>query len=301
MLHPDVLHCFDDLMPKEVRERMRTRAKERGVRLGIIGGGTVGHATARAFLGHVEEVRVHDVVRERSTHERIATCACDVVMVCLPTPQKEGSLECDLSAVEEFFGWAGRNLRDEPINWVLRSTIPVGTTRRLREQYGLPNLVHSPEFLTARCAMIDAQMPARNVIGYPGPIPSPHDCPLAMLYAGRFPGVPVHGMDSSESEAVKLFQNAFSAVKVAAFNEFHAFASRLGLDWQRVREALLAGGWIHPAHTQVPGPDGKFGFGGACLPKDIASLSHQMIQAGVSNWMVDAAIERNAEDRKRTA
>jgi UDPglucose 6-dehydrogenase len=275
------------------------------MRLGVIGGGVVGHATARAFLGHVEEVRVYDVRPERSTHDLSEVLDCDLIMVALPTPQKEGSLECDLSAVEGFF-WDRTLNGVRPhagANYVLRSTVPVGTTRRLREQYGLVNLVHSPEFLSARTAALDAEMPARNVIGSPGddrPYANKASAALLELYDRRFPGVPIHTMTSDESEAVKLFQNAFSAVKIACFNEFHAFASARGLDWQRVREALLAGGWINPNHTQVPGSDG-FGFSGACLPKDAASLSHQMIATGVSNWMVDAALERNAEDRRRQA
>jgi UDPglucose 6-dehydrogenase len=281
------------------------------MRLGIVGGGTVGHATARAYFGHVEEVRVYDVVDERRTHSLDETLDCGLVMVCLPTPQKEGSLECDTSAVDNFFRVRhGAHRRD--VNWVLRSTVPVGTTRRLRERYDLPNLVHSPEFLSARTAALDAQMPARNVIGSErglascGPETAVTANPVALhnLYARRFPGVPIHHMTSDESEAVKLFQNAFSAVKIACFNEFHAFASRLGLDWPRVREALLAGGWISPAHTQVPGPDGKFGFGGACLPKDLASFVHQMEQTTVWEqypFVANAALQRNKLDRERNA
>ena len=77
--------------------------------------------------------------------------------------------------------------------------------------------------------------------------------------------------DEGSKEAVKLFQNAFSAVKIATFNEFRSLADAMNLDWERCLSALLAGGWINPMHTQVPGPDG-YGFGGKCLPKDLANL-----------------------------
>ena len=79
------------------------------MKLGIVGGGTVGRALARAFLEHAD-VRVHDRIKERSTHSITETLACDLVFLCLPTPRKEGSLECDLSAVEGFFEEFTRNV-----------------------------------------------------------------------------------------------------------------------------------------------------------------------------------------------
>lgn len=230
------------------------------MRIGIVGGGVVGRATARVWLEHCEEVRVYDVRPERRTHAAADVMRCDLVFVCLP----EG-------VVEDFLGtWRG-----SPAHLVLKSTVPVGTTRRLCGRYELRHVVHSPEFLTARCALADAQVPARNVIGLPQGEETTSQCCLGLrdLYRRRFPGVPVHLMSSDESEAVKLFTNAFFAVKVSFWNECRAYADRAGLDWDRVREAVLADGRIAHAHTQVPGPDGKRGWGGACLGKDARMLS----------------------------
>jgi UDPglucose 6-dehydrogenase len=272
------------------------------MKIGIVGGGCVGSATARAFSGFVDEVRVWDIVPERcSTPSIMHTVNSDLVFLCLPTPQKQGSLECDLTAVHAFFS----SIAKRDANFVLRSTVPIGTTRALRQRYELPNLVHSPEFLTARTATFDAMMPARNIIGgtiddmtngYPE---SKASAMLYDLYERRWPHVPIHRMTSDESEAVKLFQNAFSAVKIATFNEFRCLADAKGLDWQRVMDGLLAGGWIAPIHTQVPGPDGRRGFGGACLVKDLANLvSHAKEEMG-DMAMCRAAIERNIKDRLR--
>lgn len=268
------------------------------MKIGIVGGGVIGGATARAFAGFVDEVRVHDVRPERATHKLSQVLECDLIFICLPTPRKLESLECDTSAVEKFVGLTGPI--DRCRNFVLRSTVPIGTTRRLREQYNLPNLIHSPEFLTARTATLDAMMPTRNIVGG-GRFVKAGSCAdmLASLYVRRFPGVPIYHLTSDESEAVKLFQNAFSAVKIACFNEFRCLADKLGLDWGNCLEALLAGGWINPMHTQVPGPDGKRGFGGACLPKDLDNLIECCEQAGVGHQVIWAAHERNGEDRKR--
>lgn len=276
------------------------------MKIGVIGGGVVGFATARAFM-EFAEVRLHDVVKEKSTHALAETLDSDLVFICLPTPQKEGSLECDLSAIEQFFSTVGNTCLGEQINFVLRSTVPIGTTRKFRKEYGLTNLVHSPEFLTARCAVTDAQCPARNIIGSPQ-FYDPGDgdeytgsCArqLRDLYAVRFPGIPIHLMTSDESEAVKLIQNGFFSVKVSYFNEVNLLCEKLGLDWDRVLAGVLSDGRIAHSHTQVPGQDGHHGFGGNCLPKDLASLVHQLQQNGLEDFVTDGARRRNQMDRQR--
>lgn len=275
------------------------------MKIGIVGGGVVGRATARAFIEYVDEVRIYDVLKERRTHDVYETRRCNIIFVCLPTPQKKDSLECDVSAVEQFFSESS-GLGPESIgrnaNYVLRSTVPIGATKRLAQQYNLTNLVHSPEFLTARCAVTDAQIPSRNIVGYAG---EPKDnfnadqCgnTLVNLYSRRFPGVPTYLMSSDESEAVKLFQNSFFATKVSYWNECRTLADKLDLDWNSVMEAILADGRISPSHTQVPGPDGRRGFGGSCLPKDLASLEHQFMEAKLAHFVTTAARVRNLADR----
>lgn len=248
------------------------------IRIGVVGGGVVGGATARAYAGFVKEVRVHDRVPERATATMREVLECDLVLVCLPTPQKEGSLECDVSCVDDFLGSLRHCGGKEDSNLVLKSTVPIGYTREARRRHSLPNLVHSPEFLTARTAAFDASLPLRNIIG--GPWDQDNKCCQGLrvvgllldLYRQRWPHVPVTEMSSDESEAVKLIQNSFSAVKIAFLNECRLLTDKLGLDWQTILNAVLAGGWVSPMHTQVPGRDGKRGFGGACLVKDLANL-----------------------------
>jgi UDPglucose 6-dehydrogenase len=262
------------------------------VKIGIVGGGVVGRAIARCSLEHVDEVRVSDDLPERSTHNLIVTLASDIIFICVPEDRVEDCFEEMLMHKTEVH---------RQRNFVLKSTVPIGTTRRLTEKYSLPNLVHSPEFLTSRCAMTDAQMPARNIIGVPFPHRSADDWKLftgnnraaqelGILYATRFPGVVAHLMSSDESEAVKLFTNGFFAVKIAYFNEIRALADKLGLRWDKVLAGMLSDGRIAHSHTQVPGPDGKFGFGGKCLPKDLETLIIQL--DGVDSSGAQAAVCR---------
>lgn len=277
------------------------------MKIGVIGNGVVGNATARCFMEHAE-VRVWDQVVEKSTHAFIDVLECDIIFVCLP----EAALDEFAKDVHSCCA-AGSPI---DFNLVIKSTCPIGTTRELSEKYGLKNLVHSPEFLTARCAVTDAQLPARNIIGcvrniHSGEVVTLEDgtvintptylCPriLQRLYRERFPGVPIHVMTSDESEAVKLFQNGFFAVKVGYFNEINELAAKLGLDWEVIRAAMLADGRIAHSHTQVPGPDGKYGFGGTCLPKDLTQLKQVAINAGLRPSMVLSAEARNLRDRER--
>lgn len=270
-------------------------------KIGVIGGGVVGRATARAFIEHAGEIRIYDTVPERATATLRDTLACDLIFVCLPTPSKNSddrAMACDTSYLDRFF-FEMVNGPYKNANFVLRSTVPVGYTRRLSQQ-GLSNVCHSPEFLTARCSITDAQIPARNIIGVPSTRLDLDDgaCKLARLYQSRFPGVSLQVMSSDESETVKLMLNSFFAVKVAYFNEAYSFAKARGLDWDRIREGVLSDGRIAHSHTMVPGPDGKRGYGQACLPKDIQNFINCIEQAGEHATVCHAANARNMMDRE---
>ncbi len=272
--------------------------------LGIIGGGVLGKAIARGFMEHCD-VRVHDAIKERSTHPIEEAATADIVMIALPTPAKPDG-KCDTSAIDKFLNQARtEEWWTKESCYVIRSTVPIGYTGCMATQYfyGSP-LFHSPEFLTARCAMTDFQTPARNIIGSPeGSLDHGYAkwvdaySKLKSLYETRFPGVPVHLMSSDASELVKLACNSFFAAKVTLFNLFYDLTQQHKLDWESVRGGILSDGRIAHAHTQVPS-FGQLGFGGACLPKDVADLFHCCRDAGVNAELLRAVIERNEETRR---
>lgn len=262
--------------------------------IGIVGNGVVGSATGNALTSHVAEVRYWDVTPERRTHGLDDVMACDMILLCLPTPQRRESLECDTSAITMFLEFLAPAYHQK--TFVIRSTVPVGFTAKTAADFRLPNLIHWPEFLSERTAEFDAANPNRVVIG--GPLCGGRAA-LYHLASTVWPDVPIFTMASDESELVKLMQNAFSAVKISFFNEVRHFVDRRGMDWGAVMSALLAGGWINPMHTQVPGPDGKFGFGGKCLPKDLANLICCM-GLGDASAVCLTALARNKIDRNRS-
>lgn len=269
------------------------------MKIGVIGGGVVGHATARTYMEY-GEVKVYDEQWEKATATLTDTLDSDIIFLCVP----ETGLDtlCNTLWSEKPNG-----------NYVLKSTVEIGRTRELSKTYSLPNMVHSPEFLTARCAIADAQVPARNIVGVthsgealavwkakPFIARNSYEWarhPIFNLSQRRFPHIPLLLMTSEESEATKLIQNAFFAVKVSFFNEVQQLCVKHGLDWATVLNALLADGRISPSHTKVPGPDGKYGFGGACLPKDLNMLRRLLNEAGVRSDICTAAVERNEVDR----
>ena len=254
------------------------------MRIGIVGGGVVGRATARCYLEWAE-VRVFDVRLDRATHSLGEVLGTDLIFLCLPT----GELP-DTPAVDRF----AAAIAGTQTPLVLRSTVPIGKTRWLRSQYRLPNLMHHPEFLTARTADTDAQLPARLVVG--------GDCParaaLVSLLSRRFPGVQQILCTSDESEMIKLATNSFFAAKIAFFNEINALCESADLNWQVVVAGILSDGRISHSHTRVPGPDGKFGFGGECLPKDLGCLVHELRSRGLPAEMAAGALRRNQWDRQ---
>lgn len=250
----------------------------KNTRIGIIGMGVVGQATARSLIEHVGEIAAYDIdPRKRTVPEvKDAIIDTDITFICLPTPERNDRYGLDISVVDGFFESIPAEHRKR--YFVLKSTMPIGSTRRLALQtestlsYHFPNLVHSPEFLTARCAIVDAHIPSRNIIGMPAGYVSGCSTFLTYFYEARFPNAPIHKMTSDESEAVKIFLNGFFATKVAYFNQIYELTASRKMNWGRILNGMLSDGRIAHAHTQVPGPDGGLGFGGTCLPKDLSQL-----------------------------
>jgi UDP-glucose 6-dehydrogenase len=99
------------------------------------------------------------------------------------------------------------------------------------------------------------------------------------------------------SEAAKYFRNNYLAVKVALANEFYALCQTLQIEYNDVKDAMLSQGGIEPGHLAVPGPDGKLGFSGMCLPKDIRAMIKHQEWLGLFPNVLEAAEETNQSVR----
>lgn len=233
-------------------------------KIGVIGNGMVGGAVSRGFALW-SEVKIYDIDPKKSTHSFKEVCESDYVFLCLPSPMlRPDGGGTDLSIIESVCqSIKDNNYYHDPI-YILKSTVPIGTTERLRKQYYL-KLVHNPEFLTARNADIDFITPARTIIGG---ISSLRD-KVAKIFASRFPGTNILEMSSDESEAVKYIANCFFATKVLFFNEAYLGTKKYNIDWETVMKGVLTDGRIGVSHYHVPGHDGQYGFGGLCVPESM--------------------------------
>lgn len=261
--------------------------------VGIIGCGFVGGAVARAF-GLFVNLKVYDIRKHVRTHTLEDVVNSDYVFLCLPTPMNEDG-SCNIDVLEGVCTTISQLPRNEKTVFIHKSTCTIGTTSHLRKQFNM-RLIFSPEFLTARNADIDFLTANRNVLG--GEAKDVDK--VAELFEYRFPKRPIIRMTAEEAEALKYAVNCFLAAKVMFFNEFRlGICEKLGLDYEKILGQIMADGRIAYSHTQVPGHDGDYGFGGACFPKDLNALIHQMEANGFEPKMLKAAWEQNLAIRKK--
>ena len=259
--------------------------------IGIIGMGFIGKAIFNAFNLYTN-VKGYDIDTKKSTHVFSKVIDSDIVFLCLPSPMCENG-DCDLSYINNTLKLISEKNKRKDNIFVIKSTVTTGATTKFEKKYKL-NLVHNPEFLSARTANIDFITATRTIIG--GNNKANCDI-LQRLYEDRFPGINCLILSPEESETIKYFLNCFFATKITFFNEMRLLVNGLGLDWDNIIDGILSDGRIAMMHTDVPGHDGKFGFGGACFPKDINALIKIFEDNNIDPVLLKAVLKQNISIR----
>jgi len=262
-------------------------------KIGIIGQGFVGNAVREGMTSYYEVIAYDKDPNKFSNASSIFEVVeqTDVTFLCVPTPmRKNGS--CDLSIVKsalEEISDVARALNKNQIV-VIKSTIPPGTTDQLNSEFDFVNIVFNPEFLTEANAVDDYKNQNRIVIGGDRPYTST----VKQVFAKAFPKVPIIKTSATIAETIKYVTNTFLSVKVSYANEIYQLCQALNIDYDKVVEYARYDDRLGNSHWSVPGPDGDFGFGGHCFPKDIAALQYLAGQLNVDTTMLNATIAKNA-------
>jgi UDPglucose 6-dehydrogenase len=227
--------------------------------MGVIGVGTVGSAVYSFFKRRGMNVVCYDKFTYAGSVAEVNQA--DAVFVCVPTPYVAGR-GLDVSAVDEAV-----SLLDGEKCVVLKSTVPPGTTDRLQREYGQHRFFFNPEFLREKSAEQDFLLPDRQLMGY---CRGEHD--MAERLLGLLPRAPYEcALPATSAELIKLLTNSFLALKVSFANEVYDLTRALGIDYEEVREGVAADPRVGGSHLHVL--DGGYrGYGGKCLPKDVAGL-----------------------------
>ena len=268
------------------------------MKIGIVGNGFVGSSVAYGFsaqTGFDAEIKIYDKDRKKSTHslEDVVNNS-DFVFVSVPTPSnKDHSINLDI--VDDIF--FEMNCLSENIEtiFLLRSTVTPGTSRRVQKNCPNLKIVFNPEFLTERSAKFDFINQSRFILGGE----TKNTKKVANLFTQRFGfATPVIQTNYETAEMIKYMNNCFFATKVTFLNEMRQIADQSNVDWETAVEGFVRDGRIGHSHISVPGPDGHYGFGGSCFPKDMRAMISYAKSLGIEPMVLESAWNKNLEVRE---
>ena len=221
------------------------------ITVGIIGCGFIGSALKTRLEENNKDVKILVSDPPKGMNDDLSSADVYFLQIHVPT-EDDGSQ--DLTLMKKLIS----DLPDKPV--FVRTTILPGTSDRLTRETG-HKVYFMPEFLTERTHVEDFR---RQPMVFTGEVD---------LLSRIFKGKKFLRMSPLEAEITKYAHNVFGAYKVTYFNAVYDYCRRMGVDWANVHAGMLLSGYINDMHTFVPGPDGKFGYGGKCFPKDVNAFT----------------------------
>ena len=262
-------------------------------KLGIIGKGFVGSAVSDGF-SNVKQYVVDPRISEDNTIDKLVSeFDPPLTFVCVPTPPNDdGSVNVEI--VSEVL----QELDDNEYKGivVVKSTIIPDYLHVFKRSYRL-KIVYNPEFLTESNASADFVNPNMQVLG--GKF---KDCVIVEKAYNRYSDVrvvPTFKVDLSTASLIKYTINSWLATKVVFFNELEKLqqASSSMVSWNQFTDMLTRDPRMGDSHMKVPGPDGEYGFGGHCFPKDTEALIHYAQSKNIKLSLLEKAVSKNKKLR----
>lgn len=259
-------------------------------KIAIVGMGFVGGAIHNSLIDNknVELLAIDPMKGWNATYDDVKNF--DAVFVCVPSPQSADGT-ADTSILESVLD----QLSQVNFNGVIISkvTAPPNVYQRLQESY--INLVHAPEFLTAANANDDYLHGSFAIIG--GSTTAYRNEAERIIRTSQTGIHSVVHCSIGEASLAKYTINSFLATKVIFMNEMAKIATSGGMDWQKVASAIRQDSRIGHSHLQVPGPDGQYGFGGMCFPKDTSALLKYADEIKENPFILASAVAKNSKIR----
>lgn len=271
-------------------------------KVALIGRGYVGQAYKKLFPDAIfyerhEHHKGYDTRNPLVPNNKDEVNKCDLAIVCVPTPMREDG-SCDTSILGEVISWL-----ETPLI-LIKSTIPPGTTRQLKVQYG-KRLCHSPEFVGEGGYYVPFWL-------YPHPTEPQHhsfmiiggdqadrDAILQHFYPVLGASKTYLQVDETTSELIKYMENCAIAAKVTLCNEFYNLAETFGVSYAQVREGFILDKRLGDMFTCVY--EDRRGFDGKCLPKDVNGIINAAGKRGYHADFLKAILAANDKFRESNA